>query len=225
MKSIDNTQTGFTLTELLIAISVTSIVFIGIMNFLVRSIADNSVRQTKAELLRDAQLSLDVMTKDIRLSGNVSAANTVSDPNSPNAESTFGRGWESSSDILILSKSAEDNNRSILFEDPNRYVTEKDNIVYFINNGNLYKRTIAAEVDDNKVKTSCPEAEANSECPKDIELVKNVESISLKYFDGINSEVEPDQARSVEATLILSSNKFGRQIRAEYTTRTVFRNE
>lgn len=224
MKKLSS-QFGFTITELIVAASITSLLFIGIMTFFVNSMAGNAMRQTKSDLLREAQLSLDVITKDIRLSGNVEAANTITDSNSPDAETTFGRGWESNQNTLILSRSAEDNNRNILFIDSTRYVTEKDNIVYFVENSKLYKRTIAAEVESNRHKTSCPAGQATNECPADVELAKNIQSFSLKYFDGMNNEVPPEQARSVEVKLVLSAKKFGKDIAAEYTTRTVFRNE
>lgn len=225
MSKVRLNKSGFTLIELLVAISVTSIVFIGIMTFLVNSLAGNAAREAKADLLRESQLSLDVITKDARLSSGVLPENTVSDPNSPDAESTFGRGWVSTNNTLILARSAEDSNRNILFEDPIHYVTAKDNVVYFIKDGSLYKRTISADIANNSSKTSCPKEESDADCPADIRMVQNVESFSVRYFDGLDNEVEPEQARSIETSLTLKVNKFGREVKANYTTRTVFRNE
>lgn len=218
-------QDGFTLTELLVAISVTSLLFVGIMTFLVTTLADNSVRQARADLLRETQLTLDSLTKDIRLSANVDDKNTVADSNSPDAATKFGRGWESNANTLILSKSVEDNDKNIVFQDAAHYVTEKNNIVYFLNDRVLYKRTIAANVANNRNTTSCPKTSSSATCPADVELVHNVESFNLRYFDGMNDEVNPDEARSVETTLVLLKEKYGKQIKATYTTRTVFRNE
>lgn len=225
MRKNESFQKGFTLTELLVAITITSILMIGIMTFLVRTLADNSVRQARADLLREAQLSLDSMTKDIRLSAGVAEANVIPDDNSPDADNNFGLGWISDQDTLVLSKSVEDVNGNILFQDPARYVTEKNNIVYFTNQGNLYKRTIASDVEDNRNTTSCPANLASSDCPADVRLIQNVDSFQVRYFNGMNEEVDPDQARSVETSLTLIARKYGREVRAEYKTRTVFRNE
>lgn len=189
------------------------------------SLVSNSQQQAKADLLREAQLSLDVIVKDIRLSGGADPVNSVADTNSPGASENFGIGWESNDNTLVLSRSAEDNNRNILFQDANRYVTEKDNVVYFVNEGSLYKRTLAADVESNRRRTSCPKDSSSESCPADLQLVKNVSNFTLKYFDGMNNEVEPEQAQSVEASLDLSVNKFGKNIEANYKTRTVFRNE
>ena len=223
--SLHKKQTGFTLSELIVAVSITSLLLIGIMTFLISSLADNSVKEAKADLLREAQLTLDALVKDARLSAGVDEANTITDSNSPNAEATYGRGWESNASTLILTRSAEDSNRNILFQDANRYITEKDNVIYFTNDRTLYKRTFAAEVTDNRRKTSFPSNSTTNDCPADVELVKNVDNFSIKYFDGMNNEVDPSQARSIEVALNLSANKFGKQVDANYTTRTVFRNE
>lgn len=218
-------QRGFTLVELMVAITITSILLIGILTFLTTTMVNNSVRNARADLLREAQLTLDVLTKDIRLSANVDASNRIEDTHSPNAESTNGRGWESSGNVLILATAAEDGDRNIIFQDATHYITEKNNVVYFVENGGLYKRSLAADIDGNRMNTSCPESEASETCRADIRLVQGATGFSVRYFDSQDAEVDPAQARSVEVTLTLQRIKFGREVNAEYTTRTVFRNE
>lgn len=211
--------------ELLVATVIMSVLIVGIMTFLTTTMVNNSVRNARADLLREAQLTLDVLTKDIRLSANVDAANRLEDPNSPDAAETEGFGWVADSDTLVLATAVEDTDRNIIFQDEAHYITEKNNIVYYIQDGNLYKRTIAADIDGNRLSTTCPEAAATSSCRADTKLAENVQNFSVRYFDAINQEVEPDQARSVEITLALHKRQFSRDVTAEYTTRTVFRNE
>lgn len=218
-------QSGYTLVELVIAAVVSGIILVGIMTFLVNSLVNNSVRSARADLLREAQLSLDVMVKDIRLSANVDEINRWMDVNSPNAEATSGLGWKSDTDTLILATAAEDTSRNILFQDATHYITEKNNIIYYVDNGTLYKRTLAAPVAGNAAITSCPPAIADDDCPADRLSVANVSSLSFRYFDSNDNEVPPANARSVEATLGLRTEKFGREVDVTYTTRTVFRNE
>ncbi|MCA9347907.1 prepilin-type N-terminal cleavage/methylation domain-containing protein [Candidatus Saccharibacteria bacterium] len=221
MKTNNN---GFTILELLIAVSISSLLFIGIMNFLAISIRDNSIRQAKIDLLREAQLTLDTISKDVKLSSNVLSMNSIADPYSPSS-AIEGMGWESSDDTLIIAKAVEDLDGNIQFEDPNRYITAKNNIIFFVQDNNLYKRTIANQVANNRVATTCPESANSSTCPKDVKLAEGIDGFELKYFDGMNNEVLPEQARSVEATLELSKTKYNHNISAEYTTRMVFRNE
>lgn len=224
MKPFRN-QRGYTLMELVVATAISSILLVGIMTFLVTSVVNNSVRSARADLLREAQLSLDVMVKDIRLSANVDENNRVEDANSPDAEDTDGLGWESDADTLVLATAVEDTSGNIVFEDATHYITAKNNIIYYIQDDTLYKRVLANDVPGNAAVTTCPPAGASSGCPADRLAVKNVQSLTFRYFDSSDNEVDPSMARSVEATLHLRANKFGREVNVSYSTRTVFRNE
>lgn len=222
---LKNQQEGYTLIELIVATTIIAILLVGIMTFLTTTMINNSVRNARADLLREAQLTLDVVTRDIRLSANVDAANRLEDPNSPDEGDIEGFGWNSDNDTLVLATAVEDNDRNIVFQDQAHYITEKNNIVYYIQNGNLYKRTIAADIEGNRLSTTCPEDLADNDCRPDIRLAENVQNFTVRYFDALNQEVNPDQARSVEITLILHKRRYGRDVTAEYSTRTVFRNE
>lgn len=216
---------GYTLLELIVAITISSMLLVGIMTFLVNSLVGNSVRSARADLLREAQLALDVMVKDIRLSANVDDNNRWEDDNSPNADTLDGLGWVSDEDTLVLATAVEDTSGNVIFQDATHYITEKNNLVYFVQDGILYKRTLAADVPDNRSTTSCPESLATASCPADRLSVKDVESLQFRYYDAENNEVAPSVARSVEVTLALHAVKYGRDVNVTYSTRSVFRNE
>lgn len=218
-------ESGYTLIELIVAVVVSSILIIGIMTFLVNSIVGNSLRTARADLLREAQLALDVMVRDIRLSANAETNNRIEDSYSPNAAVTAGLGWESSADTLVLAVAAQDSSDNIIFTDAAHYITEKNNIVYYVTDGTLYKRSLASGVPTNDFTTSCPPDSATSVCPADRLCVKNVENLVFKYYDATNTEVDPSEARSVEVELTLTATKYGRPVTVTYNTRTVFRNE
>jgi len=213
------TQQGFTLVELSVATAVTGILVIVIMGFAINSFAQISIDSARSDLLREAQISLDTVTQDIRLSSNAYETSSLLDDNAPGGGDT----WEGNAHTLILAVAAQDKDRNIIFADPLNYTSEKNNRIYFVNNGTLYRRTLAAEVEDNAVSTSCPAGQTG--CPPDSKLADNVRSFTVRYFDGNNNEVAPNDARSIEATLVLQTRKYGQTINAEYTTRTVFRNE
>ncbi len=218
-------QRGYTLIELLVATVITSILLVGIMTFLVTTMVNNSARDARADLLREAQLALDVMVKDIRLSANVDDNNRIEDPNSPNAVATNGFGWESDASTLILATAVEDNSGNLIFQDVTHYITEKNNLIYYVQDGILYKRVLAAGVANNASTSTCPPDQADATCPADRLSVKDVSSLQFRYYDADNNEVAPSNARSVEATLSLHAVKYGRDIDVSYSTRTVFRNE
>lgn len=218
-------QDGFTLVEMLVATAVTSLMIVLIMTFLVNTLATNATDTARADLLREAQLALDAMNKDIRLSANADSINRWEDSNSPNAEATNGFGWSSDSDTLVLATAATDTNKSVLFSDATHYITFKDNIIYYLQDGSLYKRMLAGDVANNAAQTTCPEALAHPGCLADRKLVNNVQSFTIRYLNGNGEEVDPDQARLIEAILNLSATKYGREISASYKTKMVFRNE
>src|SRR5690606_12152635 len=101
----------------------------------------------------------------------------------------------------------------------------KNNIIYYVQDGTLYKRMLAADVPDNAIVTSCPPDEATGSCPADRLSVKDVDALTFRYFNANDEEVEPSLARSVEATLSLRTRQYGRDVHVTYSTRTVFRNE
>ncbi len=224
-RRIPSHQGGYTLMELMVATTIMSIMMVSVMTFMVNSIATNSLRFARADLLREAQLAVDVIVKDIRLSANVEGNNSITDANSPNAVSTGGLGWESDSNTLVLATAAQDTSDDIIFADAAHYITEKDNIIYYISSGTLYKRTLSSGVANNASTTSCPPADATAACPADRLNVKNVLSLAFHYYDATDAEVAPSLARSVEVDLTLRAIKFGRPVEVSYSTRTVFRNE
>lgn len=215
---------GFTLVETVIALAVTSILMFIIIDFMTNSIIQYSDTEIRSQLLNEAQSSLDVISNDIRLSGNTDSNNRWPDNNSPGApDDTFS--WESDSDTFVLASAVEDTSGNIIFEDPALYIPQKNNKVYFINNNTLYKRTIAAPVANNSTKTTCPSNLATSNCPADRVLLNNLNAFSVKYYNSMNQEVTPNDARSVEFYVKLQKIAYGRTISAEYSTRMVFRND
>ena len=221
MMKYPGNQKGFTLVELVAATAITGILIIVIMGFLVNSLVQISVDTARADLLRSAQISLDTITRDLRTSSNAYDTASIPDEHAPDESEN----WESTADTLVIATAALDSDKNILFADGLHYTSFKNNNIYFVENGILYKRTLAANAPENAAVTTCPAAQANEDCPSDIVLARDIERFTLRYYDGNGDEVEPSAARSVGVTLELAATKYGRDITAEYTTRTVFRNQ
>lgn len=215
-------QLGFTAVETLIAVTVTSMVIIVIANFMMHSIRTSTLETAQADMLHEIQLTLDALATDVRLSGNADLNNRNPDANAPGGNQFS---WASNSSTLVLAKAATDNNGDIIFSDPANYVTTKDNVVYFVSEGTLYKRVIAAGVTGNRAKTSCPANEATTACPADKVMLNNVSVFEINYIDGDDQEVAPTSARSVEVTLTASRTHFKETQNVSHTTRMVFRND
>ncbi len=206
------------------ALSVTVFLLIVILNFWSDNLVQYSINEVRANLLSETHIALDTINEDIRLSATADQNNRWQDQHAPGAPTNL-LSWQSTSSTLVLATAAQDHDGNILFADASKYISHKNNDIYFVNGGNLYRRILAAPVANNKAVTSCPKSASSSACPADKVLVKNVTSFDIKYLNGENQEVQPTQARAVELTLKLATSKFNKDITAEYTTRMVFRNE
>ncbi len=218
-----NNQSGFTLTEMIVAITISAIMIIIVMSFMTNTIVKNSIEMARSDLLQEAQLSIDLISKDIRLSASVDDVNRWPDNNAPDTADSYS--WVANDSVLILATAAEDGDHNVIFEDALHYITYKNNNIYYVENNTLYKRTLAAPIIDNLTKTSCPSALADAACPEDKRLIEGVTSFSLRYLNSLDIEVDPAEARSVEVSISVVKEKYNQQIEADYITRSVFRNE
>ena len=215
---------GFTLVEVIIALSVTGFLILIIMNFMADNLVTSTVQSARADLLHEAQQALDRSTSDIRLSASADDANRWPDDHAPSAPADK-YSWHSSSSVLILATAVQDSDRNILFEDANKYITYKNNLIYFVQNGTLYRRTLAAPIAGNSARQTCPASAATAACPADKALLHDVTAFTVRYRDGQDDEVTPSDARSIELSVTLQTKKYGHVVKADYTTRTVFRND
>jgi prepilin-type N-terminal cleavage/methylation domain-containing protein len=218
-----NNQRGYTIVEVLISLVITSILVGVLAIFSISSLINNAINGARIDLQSEAQLALDMIGEDIRLASGADLNNRWQDDNAPGAP-TDTLSWESDGDVLVLSTVAENAEREILFEDVSNYISYKNNTIYYIEDGILYKRIVAADIPDNRSNTTCPEAVATVTCRADSAILSNIEELVFTYVDRSGNVVAPENARSVEVLVRLSVDRAGQTIRAEYQTRMVFRN-
>lgn len=222
MKRLSND--GLSIVELLVVITVTTTLVIVISTFLINNLQQSTLAAAKSSMLSEAQQSLDLAANDIRLSANADTNNRWPDSNSPDG-SVNPLSWQSSNNVLVLATAAEDRNGTVIFTDSKNYITEKNNIVYFVKDETLYKRTIASTVADNAAKTTCPADRATKDCPADKELLHNVTDFTVTYKNGEDATVSPSDARSIELSVTVSKPMYQRDVSVSYKTRMVFRND
>jgi len=215
---------GVTLIELITTTVIISILSIVMVDFVTNWTKQHAVSQTRSELLSESQNSLDIVSDAARLSSGADGNNRWEDTNAPDAPGNL-LSWQSDANTLVLASAVEDSNNEIIFSDALSYTSEKNNQIFFVSDGMLYRRIIAAAVSDNKLSTTCPTANASDSCLSDRRLAKNVRAFVVRYYNGDNQEVTPSDARSIEVTLTLGRSAYKQQIEESYTTRMVFRND
>lgn len=212
-------QRGFTLLEIMIATAVVSVLAILIVGFLTNTFVNTMYKSARSDMLHETQLALDTMNTDIRHAANVDDQNRWPDENAPGGPYS----WRSDEDTLILASPVVDSNNDFIYRDPFAYLTYKNNLIYFIDNNTLYRRTLAADVSGNDATTTCPED--STSCPGDSKLAEDVKTFHINYFDANDNEVPPTNARSVQATLVVERHVYNRTLNVKYQIRAVFRNE
>lgn len=215
-------QRGFSLVEMLITITLVSILSLTVANFIANWLQISDIAQARAALLANAENALDKISTDIRLSGNVDQNNRWADANAPGG-SLYG--WQSNSSTLVLARIATNSQNDVLFSDASQYIPEKDNIVYYVSGKKLYRRVIAADNPNTAATTTCPPASATSSCPADSKVGEDITAFSITYYNADDQVVGPEDARAVQLSITVSQTKGGEPVSASYTTRMVFRNE
>lgn len=212
---------GFTLVEVLVATVLTTIILTALLGFFAQRTAQNAQQNARDGMLRDAQLTLQVVADDIRHSASANSDNRWPDSHNPDGDYA----WESNENTLVLSRPVTDSNNNFIYNDPFTYIPYKDDIILFVEDGTLYKRTLAADTQgdgDNSAHTTCPADTAD--CPSDGELAENVSNLEFRYINDLNEDVSPTEARAVEVHIELQDTVYQSDISVDYTTMGVFRN-
>ncbi|HEY4160518.1 MAG TPA: prepilin-type N-terminal cleavage/methylation domain-containing protein [Candidatus Saccharimonadales bacterium] len=223
MRRLQGNESGLTIIELSIALTITAILTTIVVGYSVDNLEQSTIQNTKYQLLSNAETGLDTIAGDIRVASAADDNNRYQDPYAPGAPSNE-LSWASGSSTLILAIAATDQNRDIIFDDAHDYDSAKNNVIYYLSGTTVYRRVLADAVAGNAAVTTCPAAHTTSTCPADGDILDNVKSFSVQYYDNQNQQVTPSNARSIQLSVTLSINKYNQNITTSYTTRMVFRN-
>jgi len=213
-------QQGFTITELLVAISIASIASVLIMYAFVFMYGGLLKEQTRAQMVLESQLFLKRMTDDIRVANQILTTNSISDAYEPTG------GWLTSdpANTVVLTQPVTNAGNDFIFDNSTGYPFQNE-IVYFSEDRTMYRRTLANTTPvDNKAVTTCPAG--TSGCQQDIVLTSRLQNMLFAFYD-INDDITiiPEQARSVSLTVNLLDRVYGQDIEISNTTRITLRNE
>lgn len=219
-------EPGFTLIELVVVVSVVSILSVVLSDFFAGRLIDSTRTQTRANLQANTREAMEVMEKDIKAAHGVEDVNRWADVNSPGgAMNPYS--WTSNTTTLVLAIPAQDTNGNLLYVDVLRNILQTNDVVYYIDPVSkiLYRRTVANPVSGNAAKTTCPPQLASESCPRDGKVVEDVAELTAIYFN--NSGVytaTPAEAGSIELTLKQSRKRLGKTYNSILTSRATLRN-
>ena len=211
-------QQAFTITELVIAISVAAIMAVVLFTVTLDYYASAIRSHETAQMALESQSILAQMTEDLRLADGVSTTNQISDANRTT-------GWTTSdtNNILIVQSPAVNSSRDIIYDTTSGY-PYRNEYVYFASGTKLYKRILKnTNATSNIATTTCPTASAS--CPLDRLFTANLQDLQFTFYDASNNvTTTASSARSVKLTIKLRKKVFGRTIDMSNSTQITQRN-
>lgn len=212
---------GFTLAEVIIAMTVAVIMAGVLFTVTFRFFASAIQSQQTAELALESQTLLGQMVEDLRLSAGMRTTNQLPDAHQPSG------GWQASdaNNVMLITTPAIDSSRNIIYDSETGYPYENE-LIYFVSARTMYKRVLKnTAATGNQAVTNCPQAQSSTACPADRIFSENVDNIEYTMYDSTNTVVtDPTQAHSVALTIHLSRNVFGKTISLSNTMRVTQRN-
>ncbi len=222
---------GFTLIEVLIIAPIVILTIGGFVALMVSMASDILVTRDQNNLTYETQDVLDRIEQDTRLSTQfLVTSGTFTAPQGSDSNFTGTAAFTNATGALILGglttdKNPADSTRQPIFyagqpnlcgslQSYNRPFLQK--VIYFVNNGSLWRRAVLpdyntnATLDDNTVcsvpwqrNTCSPGYATGTRCQtNDTELMRNVDSFSVKYFASPISTTDIGASQALAATTI-----------------------
>lgn len=219
--NINTDHQGFTLTELIVAMSAGAIVALAVLSITLFFFADVMRVNAETGLLSESQITLNRVVEDMRTGSAILVSNTIVDPNEPVG------GWTTSNSdlVLIVSTPAIDSSNNFIFDTDTGNPFQNE-FIYFTDNSKLYKRILSnPAAPGNTSTTTCPSAVSSPACPADIIFTEDFSNMTFGFFDQDNNSTnDPTLARSAVINIQMAKQVFGEIIRAENNIRMSLRN-
>jgi prepilin-type N-terminal cleavage/methylation domain-containing protein len=225
-------QGGYTLVEMLVAISMSTLLVLAIGNFATNSVIGSNQDYNKTLVLTNSKEAVNIVARQIRLSKSVLAANTLADDHAPGAPGDLfsWSGAAGSGTSLILAVPSRDGSGDIIWIDGNHTSVVTDNVIFYLDTASkkLYRRWIVnptATAAGSTQKTTCPPSLASASCPADADVVDDVANLTTSYLkaDGTTTTV-PDNTEAVNYTVTETRTINGKAFSGTYSTIATLRN-
>jgi prepilin-type N-terminal cleavage/methylation domain-containing protein len=227
---IHNDQRGYTLIEMLVAISVSTLLILSIGDYAANSINGSNQDYNKTLVLANAKEAVNIVARQIRQAKSVVASNDLDDNYAPGAPANLNSwsGAAGSGTSLILQVPSKDTGGNIMWYNGSHTNVYTDDVIFYLDSTTkkLYKRTIANPVSGNAAVTTCPPAHATPTCPSDADVVDDVANLTTSYLksDGTTPST-PDGTEAVNYTVTETRTINGKAYSGTYTTIATLRNK
>ncbi|MBI2588958.1 hypothetical protein HYW35_02010 [Candidatus Saccharibacteria bacterium] len=212
---------GFTVVELIIVISVTSILTIAFLDAITNFYSIVTRNNAANDLTTSSQNLLRSTVETLRVGDGVRQTNSLNDINAPSG------GWNTNNSnfVIVIATPALDTSRSYIIDSDtgSPYMNE---LVYFKSGTSLMQRALAnPSAAGNSLKTSCPAELATSDCPADKQLAQYLKDMVFTLYDQDNVPTSaPLAARSIKIDLGMERDVSGAPLTLNNSIRVTLRN-
>ena len=200
-------EDGFTITELLIVIILTSLFTLVIMVFMFDLWRTSAADEANIDTLQTRFNASDTIREEIGTSSGLIIQNSLSDSNvqAPDPSIPGGGFWLPIHAIPGTTNVGASGTytpliyfRRFSLNSSNQYIMNgnkpyEDEYVLYLNGAtkSLMQRTLAnPSAGGDKVKTSCPPAIATAACPADKVIADNIKSVATRYFSRTGNLID-----------------------------------
>ncbi|MFZ1360545.1 MAG: type II secretion system protein [Candidatus Saccharimonadales bacterium] len=194
---------GFTLTELIIAISVSIVLIVASIGLYLSVSSQRPFIVTRNTLSTNLENALNRINDDVRISSSVAVYNISPDPNAPTTKSGYTdvpgpspgdtdnqHYWRMSKHRLILNQTPTDASGNPIYDNVSKGAGKRNTVIYYVKDGALYRRLVAASYPNNaKSTTTCVTVPTGGCQDKDIKIIdgldpdKGENAFSVTYYD------------------------------------------
>jgi prepilin-type N-terminal cleavage/methylation domain-containing protein len=223
-------QQGYTLIELLVAISMSTVLMLAISGFATDSVVSVNQDYNKTLVLSNSKEAVGLVTRQVRLAKSVLANNVLADTYAPSAPGNL-YSWAStagSGNPLVLAVPSHTSDGSVIYTDSTHTSIYTDNVIFYLNSSSkkLYKRTLKnTSAPGNVSVTTCPPTNASPSCPADADVVDDVANLTTSYLkaDGTTTST-PANTEAVSYTVTETRTINGKPYTGTYSTVATLRN-
>lgn len=224
-------EDGFTLFELLLAISIASVLIMAVSSFSTNSIVGSNQDYNKTLVLTNAKEAVGIVARQIKSAKSVQATNSLPDPNAPGAPGNLysWSGAAGNGANLILAVPSRDASGNLIYIDGLHTSLYTDDVIFYLDptSHKLYRRKIANTLaPGNAAVTTCPPSSATPSCPADADVIDDVANLETTYLDSNNASVSvPSGTEAVKYTVTERRTINGRTFTGTYSTVATMRNK
>lgn len=223
-------RSGVTMIELMVSITIASILLLIMLQVTVNSYASWRRESTITQLQTNTKTAVETVAQVVRSAKSVEAQNSQPDANAPDTANPYS--WQSSTGTgatLILAVPSRTVTGELIYIDQTHTSLYTDNVIFYLEPATdiLYRRTIAnTTAPGNAGVTTCPPAVATPSCPADAKVVADIANLSTTYLDASGGVVAtPSGTEAVKYELSQTRTIGSNTYESKYGTIATLRNK